>query len=254
MNFVGDIVATALMGQAFVENYPQLLEDPWIFDIAKLLSGMPGVTSGIRDAKAARRRLKSNIREWTEAIIATQDGKDAGVKWSSLSDVSETMKIRTRKYHESGAPPDAYVAGNLAIFWGLMVNSNKVIFWMLLNIVANEDLRSRIRAEITPYVKGWSAQSPTNPLSIDVDGLTKSCPLLKASFFETMRLYTTGTSYKGRLFAEREVLVFVSAIVTVWHIQPLSEGGWKIPGKYYVGTGSADPTAGIRVRFRRRRS
>jgi hypothetical protein len=142
MNFVGDIVASALMGQAFVENYPQLLEDLWIFDVAfsKLLSGMPGVTSGIRNAKAARRRLKSNIREWTEAIIATQDGKDAGFKWSELSDVSETMKIRTRKYYESGAPADAYLAGNLAIFWGLMVNSNKVIFWMLLNIVANEDL------------------------------------------------------------------------------------------------------------------
>jgi hypothetical protein len=62
------------------------------------------------------------------------------------------------------------------------------------------------------------------------------------------------SSCKGRLFAEREVLVFVSPIVTVWDIQPLSEGGWKVPGKYYVGTGSANPTAGIRVRFRRRRS
>lgn len=156
MNFVGDTVADALMGQAFVENYPQYLEDLWIFDSAfgKLLSGMPGLIPSIRNAKAARRRLRSNIREWTEAVIATQEGKVAGFKWSELSDVSETMKIRTRKFQESGAPADAYVAGNLVVLWGLMVNSNKVIFWMLLNIVAHKGFQSKIRAEIAPFVKG----------------------------------------------------------------------------------------------------
>jgi hypothetical protein len=31
---------------------------------------------------------------------------------------------------------------------------------------------------------------------MDADSLVKSCLLLKAAFFETMRVYTAGTSYK----------------------------------------------------------
>ena len=58
---------------------------------------------------------------------------------------------------------------------------------------------------------------------------------------------------KGRLFAEREVLIFVSGILTVWEFKPA--GGKteiEVPKKYYNGTGSASPKSAIRVQVSRR--
>ena len=58
---------------------------------------------------------------------------------------------------------------------------------------------------------------------------------------------------KGRLFAEREVLIFISGILTVWEFKPAG-GKMKIevPKKYYLGTGSASPKSAIRVQVSRR--
>lgn len=58
---------------------------------------------------------------------------------------------------------------------------------------------------------------------------------------------------KGRLFAEREVLIFISGILTVWEFKPAG-GKMKIeaPKKYYLGTGSASPKSPIRVQVRKR--
>lgn len=76
-----------------------------------------------------------------------------------------------------------------------MVNANKITFWMLLHIISDPELLENVRKEIGPYARrGVDEQSR---LALDVDGLIQKCPLLKATFFETMRLYTAGTSYKN---------------------------------------------------------
>jgi len=58
------------------------------------------------------------------------------------------------------------------------------------------------------------------------------------------------TVCKGRYFAEREVLIFVAGILTMWDFEPVG-CKWVIPGEIN-GTGTASPTSTIRVQMRRR--
>ena len=216
-----------------------------------------------------------------------------------------------------------------------MVNANKVIFWMLLRIISTPALFDSIRKEIEPYA---TAANDGN-LKVEVDSLMKDCPLLKATFYESMRVYTAGTSYKkvlqdvtltesdkdahtfgkprgqtyhikagnflviphatmqmdprlwenpskfsperflipdekdpktlrvdmrhlnafggghtvckGRYFAEREVMIFIAGYLSAWDFAPAGKG-WEDPGKYYNGTGTANPKRNVRIRISKR--
>lgn len=56
---------------------------------------------------------------------------------------------------------------------------------------------------------------------------------------------------KGRFFAEREVMIFVAGLISVWDFTPVG-GKWDIPKRFYNGTGSANPKSQVRVRMSRR--
>jgi hypothetical protein len=130
-------------------------------------------------------------------VTKTLNGEDPGFKWRDLSDVSKVVKIRLKALERIGSSDIHNAATNLAVFWGLMVNANKVTFWLLLDIISSPTLLSTIRAEIAPFTNPTtSTKSKTQTLTLDVNGLMKSCPMLKATFYETMRLYAAGTSYK----------------------------------------------------------
>ena len=338
MNFVGDISGEVLMGKALFQNHPTVLDDLWIFDNAfnAFLSGMPPITRKVSEARAARARLITVFDDWNRALAKFMNGDDPGHNWRDMSDVSETMKLRAKAL-EGIKTSDAYNAAmNLTIYWGLMVNANKVTFWMLLHIISSPSLLRIIREEIAPFAISHSSPNGKNTLTLDADRLVKSCPNLKATFFEIMRLYTAGTSYKkvlqsltltespedaaafgkprpqtyhipqgdyliiphatmqtdprlwkdperfdhtrflvegekglsadignlnpfgggysvckGRLFAEREVLLFIAGFVQAWEWEPVDEV-WRLPGKAYNGTGSANPVGSVRVKARRR--
>ena len=56
----------------------------------------------------------------------------------------------------------------------------------------------------------------------------------------------------GRFLAEKQVLIFVAAIVSLWDIEPLGSKHWVVP-KDIVYSMVAVPTADIRVLFRARK-
>lgn len=65
---------------------------------------------------------------------------------------------------------------------------------------------------------------------------------------------------KGYKFAEREILLFVAGVLSVWDIEPVGEGaeggvmtgaGWRIPA-HVRGTGAFVPKGEFRVRMVRR--
>jgi cytochrome P450 len=81
-------------------------------------------------------------------------------------------------------------------------NANQVVFWMLWHIYSNRRLLSEVRQELDRYVKVISPKSglpiaESDRLDMDEKGILRSCPLLKASYFEAMRLYSQGTTYKS---------------------------------------------------------
>ena len=87
MNFVGEIATTAIMGRAFVDNNPGIMEDLWAFDAGfnAILLGLP--TIRLRRSKAARARMHAAMNEWDHAVLASMNGKDTEHKWGDLSDV-----------------------------------------------------------------------------------------------------------------------------------------------------------------------
>lgn len=201
VNFVGDIITPLLFGRAFMDNYPQCLEDLWIFDsgVHHLVTSLLAITLAARRATAARTRMLNAISEWHNALAATQRGEDPGPKWADMSDVSEIMQIRVKEWEAAKASTKLHTTNDMSVLWGANANSNKNIFWMLLQIYSRPDLLSTIRAEISPYVRA----SPTtiNPhhthLHFDIDGLTKSCPVIKATFYETMRCNMSGLGIRS---------------------------------------------------------
>lgn len=73
------------------------------------------------------------------------------------------------------------------------MNADLAAYWHLLYILATPGLVDRIHAEIAPYARvtkpesiGSFAEAPR--LSLSYEGLSKKCPLLRATYFEAMRL------------------------------------------------------------------
>ena len=72
-------------------------------------------------AKAARTRINAAILERHCAVVAKLAGKDPGSKWGDLSDISETILVRTKALLAVNAEDSMAVASHLAIYWGLLV-------------------------------------------------------------------------------------------------------------------------------------
>jgi len=227
MNYVADVATNVLMGDAFLKNNPGITQDLWEFDrkFNALLTGIPIVTPGLGRAKEARKRLNSAVSEWNHAAMDTMNGKQVDEKWANMSDISESMRSRLKSLQSIEAPEPFATAQNLAVYWGLMVNANKVNFWMLLHIISSPKLLSTIREEIAPFAK---FDPDTEQLNLDIDSLLKQCPVFKATFFETMRFYTAGVSYKKVL---QDVTLTESA-------EDAATFGKPIPQTYYIAKGN----------------
>ena len=81
-------------------------------------------------------------------------------------------------------------------------NANAVVFWLLWYVYSDPDLLAEIRQEIGQCVKVITPKSELpipepDRLSMDIEALRKTCPLLKATYFETMRVAVHGTTYKS---------------------------------------------------------
>lgn len=117
-----------------------------------------------------------------------------------MRDVGDTVRLRQHAIAET----DAGIGGkfnacaHLAMYWAMMINTNRTIFWTLLRVVFDPALLAAIRAEVAPFVfvRAEDSGRSGGTLKMDVEGLFKSCPLLKATFLEIMRICTPGISYK----------------------------------------------------------
>ena len=83
-----------------------------------------------------------------------------------------------------------------------MIGNTNLAPWLLLRICSNPELAKRIRAETGSFT---NARQPANDfllpeppsLELDIDGIAHSCPLLKASFYECLRLDTSSFSVRS---------------------------------------------------------
>ena len=71
-----------------------------------------------------------------------------------------------------------------------------LVFWLLIRLYDEPTLQDRVRAESAPFARATqpsgSFSIPEPPrLKLDVDGIIKSCKLLRACYWESVRLDTS---------------------------------------------------------------
>ncbi|CAG8906923.1 unnamed protein product [Penicillium egyptiacum] len=207
-NFIGHVTSTFLMGEAFVENFPNLSEDLGRVDdcFVTLFAGTPRWVPhpAASAGHAASDRLRHIFSVFHRAFTAWDDGIDAGIELRDLDDVSELVKDRMRTFRTLELSPRASAAGHLSLYYDLIENMTKITFWTITHLFAEPSLLDQVRKEIASYVvasrpsreeTGFPFDEPPR-LSLDIEKVLTSCPLLKACYYETVRLHSAGISFK----------------------------------------------------------
>lgn len=207
-SFVGHTTTSAFMGQALFDAFPELLDDLRTLDeqSAILSIGAPRWLSfpWVSAACAARDRLLYTLAVFHDAFAAWDDGADPGAEFRDFDDVSEPVKQQIRIFRNQGLSKHASAPGHLSLLWAMNAQASNSVFWHVLRIFADRKLLEDVRKEIAPYAKSSrpSGEETGFPfqelprLSIDTEGLYSSCPLLRASYYETARLDSAQLSFR----------------------------------------------------------
>ncbi|KAK5995489.1 Cytochrome P450 monooxygenase -like protein [Cladobotryum mycophilum] len=202
-NFVAHTASPAIFGTDFVENFPDVFKWIWTFDkgFVMLAAGVPTWVPlpRLQRGKQARRRIQDYMYEFNQALEKHMDGQDPGPRWQDLDNVGRVVKGRAEEYRKHGMSLDGRAALDLALLWSTTANSSPLIAWMLFEIYRDAVLLEQIREEIAPYMKAVQPKNEFGPgvwvqpelETVDLDGLLTKCPLLKAAYVETLRLYTS---------------------------------------------------------------
>lgn len=75
----------------------------------------------------------------------------------------------------------------LMVYWGVNTNAWKAAFWMLASIIANPILKISIEQEIFPHTQA-------NLSPAELQDKLEQCPLLTATYNETLRVFTSSTA------------------------------------------------------------
>ncbi|KAJ5145603.1 uncharacterized protein N7515_000167 [Penicillium bovifimosum] len=208
-NFVGHIISTFLMGETFVENFPNLSEDLGRLGdcFVTLFAGTarwiphPAASAG----HAASDRLRHVMSVFHRAMVAWDDGIDPGIELRDLDDVSELVIERMRTFRKLELSPGASAAAHLSLYYDLIEHTTKITFWTVTHLFADPTLLDQVRKEIAPYVMasrpsrqqtGFPLDEPPR-LSLDIEQVLTSCPLFKACYYEAVRLHSAGISFKN---------------------------------------------------------
>lgn len=207
-NFVGHVTMTIFMGRAFVDAFPGLLDDLWCLDeqAVYLSMGVPRwlPLPGMSGAYAARDRLLSALAVFHRAFAAWDDGRDPGPEFRDLDDVSEPVKQRVRFLRDKGLSAAASAPAHLSLLWSMNANLATIVAWNIFRAMATPDVHDQIEEEISLYARafrpsreetGFPIQDPPK-LSIDLDGLLRSCPLLRSCYYETLRIDSAAISIR----------------------------------------------------------
>lgn len=120
-HFLGHASAPALLGQAFLEQFPDAVSDAFEFDAGfillalKLPRWLP--IRPLTRAHIARSRLLSAFTVWHRALDRISMGMEVGVEWGEMDDVSEVMRRRNEAWRKHGLSPATRAAGDLGLFW-----------------------------------------------------------------------------------------------------------------------------------------
>jgi len=199
-DFGACIAIPQLYGRDFLDRYPQALEDLWKFDndlFPLLMIGLPlwAPLKVLKEGLAARTRLITELEALYRRIDQYQQGDPVDFD-ADMRDVGETALGRNNVYRREGWSFPERGAGDLGLLWGQNANTQPLLFWLLTYVYSTPEILEQLREELTPYVT-MSTSIPRELISLDMRGLSRDCPLLKACIYETYRLVNEPTSIRS---------------------------------------------------------
>ena len=207
-NFVAHVATPSFFGTDFVANFPDYFQHLWAFDeqFFLLMAGLPSwfPYPPLQRVHRARRKLLSYMEEFHDAMDKHVNGQDPGPRWQDLDNVGYLIRKRMDVYHEHKVQTRVRAAVEMSLTWATNANSNPLIFWSIFELCRDRVLLAQVREEIAPYVEvvepqnefGLAVWMAPEFKKLDMDGLLTKCPLLKAVYAETLRVYTNGYTLK----------------------------------------------------------
>lgn len=191
---VGGIATKTFMGSTFARKNPQFLADLWELDrnmLALLLKADRLPVRSFRGAGAARDRVIGAVKSHHHDLLA-EITNPRGRKNRDASDLFET---RIRKWtQDEGLDVETCARADAAILWAANVNSAPIAFWMVWHLYRHNEFLDLVRQELTPYFT--TGDRGRSPRSADISAVVKDCHLLRAAFWETLRLEAHTFTFK----------------------------------------------------------
>ncbi|KAI9889084.1 MAG: hypothetical protein M1814_005808 [Vezdaea aestivalis] len=186
-----------LTGITFFETYSEVIRDLWEYDngFIMVLAGLPRwvPSQKLRKALDARQRILNKLKEFVCTLDKMEETKSSeNPNQREPGEVSELAKTINSLLRKAGISPEGRSGFLLSLIWAMQFNFTKLIFWFLTCVLADPALTEQVRSETAPFVVGDMAQR----LHILPDELKTSCPLLKACYYESLRLYSQPWSVK----------------------------------------------------------
>lgn len=201
-NFGACVAIPLLYGHDFVERYDTLLEDFWLFDRAVFplrIVGvptwfpLPSFRAGLKARARLNREMAALYRRMDQYVRGDKVDFDA-----DMSDISSIARERVRIYSEVGLDVRHMGEIDFSLLWGQNANSQQMVFWFVAYIYSVPDLLHDLRQEIAEHVQVSASKDGTPPriTKFDLPALMSSCPLFKASLYETYRMANDPTSIR----------------------------------------------------------
>ncbi len=117
-SFLGHMTLPAMMGNAYVANSPETLEDIDVLDdsFLGLATKLPRWLPPLRKAYEARDRLHHGLASFYYALDLDSEGQRS-TSYGDLSDVSELIRSFDRIWKRIGLPVQARAAAGLSMPW-----------------------------------------------------------------------------------------------------------------------------------------
>lgn len=116
-------------------------------------------------------------------------------------DVSSLIRARTVINRNWNLDFDSCAATELSLLYGSTANAIPTLYWMVTYIFHDQKLLSALREEVKPVVEVGEGQCV-----IDVAKMSETCPLLKSTYQETLRMVSRHPG--ARIVEEDTVLTF----------------------------------------------
>ncbi|KAJ5987786.1 hypothetical protein N7481_002996 [Penicillium waksmanii] len=167
------------------------------------------------EIRSARKSVRDKISQSTENKSYGKQEKQGVTLFAQLASLYESLEI----------PREGFTDCHLTAIVGLMSNVINIMIWAMCEVLANPELLTSLLTEIKTVVDDSSSN-----MSIEVDHLRRSCPLLVATWYELLRTYGDAPVARGvhesSLFDNKYQLEKGSILMTPIHLHNFDRDIW----------------------------